>query len=402
MRTMIKCFFGILLFNTIIVTVPGQATLVHITLEEIKVAEGKLELQLIRTWGGEHEEDEQKFFEYPNEMVVGNEKQLFICDFSNHCIKVFDESGTYLQTIGRRGRGPGDLFAPKNIAFHPKSGLWVNEAFGRRIQCFDINGKSKAIFKTKESISWMGVNSKNEIAFHSNEISFKSKRLLTVRSEKWEIKREVGVYHDKSSSPLTSERVLFSIDSQDNFVAVNGRTPLIRRYSYSGKLLNAITFETPFESPFKIILNDQRDEIIRIGEFDEESSVKIKNTGTSISIQGRSGKAHRGRFICSEIATDSQNRIYILFPRRVLTEKERKGGRILANNERIVRSEMNWAVLENKDINRLLVFSPGGKIIAQAKLPIFCQGLYIHDDRLFVIDSIYNQQIQEYKMIFKQ
>jgi len=402
MQIMIRLFLVLLLSIGIVVPLSGQATLLHNTLEEINAAEGKLELQLIRTWGGEHEEDEHKFFNTPGHIIVNKENMVFISDHSENCIKAFDIKGKYIRTIGQRGRGPGDLWGPKNIGYHEESGLWVLEGLGMRIQCFDTNGKSKAIFKTKESISWMGVNSKNEIAFHSNEISFKSKRLLTVRSEKWEIKREVGVYHDKSSSPLTSERVLFSIDSQDNFVAVNGRTPLIRRYSYSGKLLNAITFETPFESPFKIILNGQRDEIIRIGEFDEESSVKIKNTGTSISIQGRSGKAHRGRFICSEIATDSQNRIYILFPRRVLTEKERKGGRILANNERIVRSEMNWAVLENKDINRLLVFSPGGKIIAQAKLPFFCQGLYIHNNRLFVIDGIYNQQIQEYKMIFKQ
>jgi hypothetical protein len=378
----------------------AQATLVHNTMQEIDASYGKLELQLIRTWGGEHEEDEHKFFNTPGHMVIDNENRVFISDKSDNYIKVFDETGKYLRTIGQRGRGPGDLFDPQDIAFHNKGGLWVLERLGRRVQCFDTSGKSKAIFKIEYFAAWMGVNSKNEIALHNKADSIKSKRLLTVRSEKWELKREIGVYHDKSRSTLSAEGVLFSIDSGDNFIAANTKAPVIRKYSSSGKLLMAMTFETPFESSYSITLNARGDEIQRIGKF-EEQTIKVIGKGSSVKLQSRSGKSRRAPSKCFALATDSQNRIYITVLKRHMTKEERDGGSVMSAGERIVRSMMNFSVLENKDLIRLLVFSPEGKIIAQAKISPFFPQLYIHGDRIFIIDGIYNQRIQEYKMIFK-
>jgi hypothetical protein len=398
MRTIFKLIIALLLFLTVTGPESAQATLVHNTLQEIDAGMGKLELQLIRTWGGEHEEDEHKFFNTPRHMVIDNENLVFICDNFKHCVKVFDETGKYLRTIGRRGRGPGDLWYPTNLAFHPQSGLWVNELQGMRIQCLDTNGKSKAIFKTEHFVSWIGVNSKNEIAIHTKRESLESKRLLTVRSETWELKRKIGVYHSKSKNRLTAESVGFSIDSGDNFIAANVKTPVIRKYSSSGKLLTAITYETPFKLPFKISLNDQGNEIERVGKL-EEQTVKITRKGASISM---AVKGRRKPSTCMALATDSQNRIYITTQKRLLTEEERKGGRIHTRGERIVRSDMNLEVLENKDLIRLLVFSPEGKIIAQAKITALFPQLYINGDRIFLIDGTYNQQIQEYKMIFKK
>jgi len=401
MQTIIKTIAVLLFYFITSAPLSAQAKLVHNTLGEMDASFGKLELHLIRTWGGEQEEDEHKFFDTPENMVINNENQVFICDSSNDCIQMFDETGKYLRTIGRRGRGPGDLLCPINISFHHKSGLWVMESMGRRVQCFDINGKSKAIYKLNDFYYWLGLNSKNEIAIYGKENSIKSKRLLTVRNDKWELQREIGVYHDNSVSTLTAESILFSIDSQDNYIAANVKTPVIRKYSRDGKLLKAITFETPYNLPLKVTLNEQGDEIKRLGEFKEEQSYSVVKKGSNVTIEPDSGKAHRKPTSCYALTTDSQSRIYIAVFKRMLTMKERKEGTIGMMGGKTIRKYTNTEIFDNKDIIRLFVFSPEGKILAQAKIPGFYQRLYIHGDRLFVIDGNYNQQIQEYKMIFK-
>ncbi len=400
MQTMVKLSLALLLFLGSILPVAGKAILVRNTLQEIEASKGKLELKWIKTWGGDQEEDEHKFFKCPDAMVINNENLVFITDRFTHCIKVFDKTGKYLRTIGQRGQGPSDLLAPMFIAFHPKSGLWVSELMGRRIQRFDPMGKSKAIFKTENFVPWIGVNSKNEIAVPIYRTTMVSKSLLAVRNEKWELKREIGLNYDAAKDPINREGVVFAIDSEDNFIAAYGKTPVIKKYSSEGKLVMAFTFETPYKSPYEIFLNEQGDEIKRTGEV-EELTVNVNRKSSIVSIQASSKNAKRRPPICNDLATDSQNRIYITNQKRMLTDKERENLSITNTGESYLRSEVNWEELENSDFLQLLVFSPNGKIIAQVKISPYHPSLYIHGDRIFFIDGKYNQWIQEYKMIFK-
>ncbi|MCP5106174.1 MAG: hypothetical protein GY950_22500 [bacterium] len=57
--------------------------------------------------------------------------------------------------------------------------------------------------------------------------------------------------------------------------------------------------------------------------------------------------------------------------------------------------------MENIDVNRLLVFNPDGRVIAEAQLTNFCDAIYIHNDRIFIGDGLFNQRILEYRMTFK-
>jgi predicted ABC-class ATPase len=67
----------------------------------------------------------------------------------------------------------------------------------------------------------------------------------------------------------------FSIDKQGNIYAANTKTPVIRKYSPGGKMLTAITFETPLDIPVEITLNKTGDEIERKEEAYNEDKVKI-------------------------------------------------------------------------------------------------------------------------------
>jgi hypothetical protein len=107
-----------------------KATLVHNTHQEIEAKENTLQLKLIRTWGGEDEQDEEKFFVYPSNIAIDSRGLVYICDRYNFCVKVFDAGGKHLQTIGRKGLGPGDLIGPGSIGFSTAGALWVMEMGG--------------------------------------------------------------------------------------------------------------------------------------------------------------------------------------------------------------------------------------------------------------------------------
>ena len=130
-------------FSCFFVNAADRAVLVHNTLQDIENCKGKLQLKLIRIWGGDEEEDENKFFQTPTSVAVDDNQSIYICDFHNHCVKVFSNTGDYLRTIGRRGQGPGDMYAPNYISFSPGGDLLVCDFGNRRIQWFNSQGKSK-------------------------------------------------------------------------------------------------------------------------------------------------------------------------------------------------------------------------------------------------------------------
>ena len=379
-----------------------RAVLVRNTLKEIANVKGKLHLELIRVWGGDIEEDENKFFNNPSSIAIDGNKWVYICDRHNHCIKVFDYSGSYLRTIGRKGQGPGDLYGPKQIVITPESDLLVSEWGGLRFQWFSSEGKSKRILKYKSTVDWMSVTSRNSIAIYDSSRTFLHKKLIVIMEKDGKVLREFGKYHDKAKNYIAAEKLKFSIDKSDNIYAANMGTPVIRKYTPEGKLQLVITFETPFEIPVEITLNSKGDEIDRKEEVYNNEGVKIINNNNGISIQSDKGKKREKYGICSALGTDSQNRIYVVTRRRILTEVEESGTYVSGNLSWLNRDKVNYDIVDNIDVNQLLVFDSIGKIIALAQMTTFCDDLYIHNDRIFVIDGFLNQRIMEYGVRFEK
>jgi hypothetical protein len=178
--------------------------------------------------------------------------------------------------------------------------------------------------------------------------------------------------------------------------------PVIRKYSPDGKLIRVITFDTPFDIPVEITLNSPGNEIERKEEIGGEDDVKITRSRSGVSIQHKENKNKRKYGICMGIKIDSQNRIFFVTSRRDLTEKESLGTAISGNYTRgMNRSRVNYDIVENIDCNHMLVFDSKGKIIAESPMTTLCDNIYISNNRIFVIDGLYNQRVLEYEMVFK-
>lgn len=66
--------------------------------------------------------------------------QLYVADTEASDIKVFDQAGNLLRTIGRPGGDLGELNAPTHLAFSGGA-LHVSDSLNNRVQVFDPDGK---------------------------------------------------------------------------------------------------------------------------------------------------------------------------------------------------------------------------------------------------------------------
>ena len=65
--------------------------------------------------------------------------RLYVADTAAHEVKVFDDAGALLQTIGRRGEAPGEFNHPTHLAF-ANGELFVADTLNSRVQVFGADG----------------------------------------------------------------------------------------------------------------------------------------------------------------------------------------------------------------------------------------------------------------------
>lgn len=64
--------------------------------------------------------------------------RVWIADVESRELRVFDQSGTFLRTVGRRGDGPGEFSRLSSVLVGPEGNIWVDS--GSRWEVFDTSG----------------------------------------------------------------------------------------------------------------------------------------------------------------------------------------------------------------------------------------------------------------------
>jgi hypothetical protein len=87
------------------------------------------------------EEEEGFTFQDITHIVVDDDENIYVSDSKAAFIKVFDKSGNYLRTIGKKGQGPGEFLYPFEILVMPQGELMVNDLNQLRVHFFSLDGK---------------------------------------------------------------------------------------------------------------------------------------------------------------------------------------------------------------------------------------------------------------------
>ena len=102
---------------------------------------------------------------------------------------------------------------------------------------------------------------------------------------------------------------------------------------------------------------------------------------------------------CVGMAVDSKERIFIIITARLPEENEKTS--IVFVDGKIRYKPKYKKYPKETDLYWLLVFNRVGKIIAVKPLDIFCSGLYVHNNHLFIVDKIFEKVIHEYRYTFE-
>lgn len=79
------------------------------------------------------------FFSSVMDIALDEQGRLYVCDYREGNIKMFDDAGAFLGTIGRPGQGPGEFGNPSEIEWS-KGRLYVRELTNMRVSILDGNG----------------------------------------------------------------------------------------------------------------------------------------------------------------------------------------------------------------------------------------------------------------------
>jgi hypothetical protein len=108
----------------------------YLTLKEMT------EVYMIGTLYGKEEE----MFGRIEDVVIDSFNRVYILDVSRQQIRVFNENGDYISTIGGRGEGPGEFQFASSMAIYGDELLIVNN--GYRLEVYDISSKKIEFVET--------------------------------------------------------------------------------------------------------------------------------------------------------------------------------------------------------------------------------------------------------------
>ncbi len=91
----------------------------------------------------------QSNFSQPSDVVVGNNKRIYVLDGVNNLVKVFNYQGAYLFSFGGAGSGKGKFNFPLGIGLGEKDRIYVADSGNHRVQIFSTEGEYLRQFTTE-------------------------------------------------------------------------------------------------------------------------------------------------------------------------------------------------------------------------------------------------------------
>ena len=105
-------------------------------------SEGKF----INKWGGESGQgdkgDKAGWFDVATGIGIDGVGRVYVADFYNHRIQIFDSNGEFITSIGKQGSHKGEFERPTDVAVDNQGNVFVVDWGNDRIQKFSMRWKN--------------------------------------------------------------------------------------------------------------------------------------------------------------------------------------------------------------------------------------------------------------------
>jgi sugar lactone lactonase YvrE len=353
----------------------------------------KVTLEPVRTLGDVDTADGNVAFYMPSMIAVDGTGDLYVLDTGNHRIQKFGPDGKFLASLGRQGQGPGEFYYPAWLAIDARGFLYVSDPNNQRVQVLTPDGKDhKTIKGIEQGVGPIFLGRPGELVtgaprmrlmMNPDEKKAESlPKLVKVLDLEGKAVREFGEPVDFKNELVNSaaNEVIPTVDGAGQVYLVFPAQNRIEKYAADGRLL----WRADRELPYSMEIRDK-------GE--------VKRDGGNMSIRGPQLNRCAGG-----IAVDAKGRIWVVTMTRQLKKEEQVGLMMTATMDqgggRTIgyKPQGDGLELRTTDAYKLEVFDADGALLGSLPLDLFVDGIFIHGDRLFLMDKFRGTQFKEYRI----
>jgi hypothetical protein len=145
---------------------------------------------------GREDDDNYVFYGVSN-IDVDDQGNIYVLEGGNCRLQKFDLTGQYLQTIGKKGQGPGEFEGPSQIFLDKENNIYVSERRNRKIHMF--NSKSefvKSILLSDTTTDFSVAPDENIFGVASIRTEEEIKRCVVKMDPKGEIIKNIAQFAD--------------------------------------------------------------------------------------------------------------------------------------------------------------------------------------------------------------
>ena len=123
----------------------------------------------------------------PCGVAVNQRGEVFVTEFSGHCVTVFSQSGNKLQSFGTEGSGHGQFKRPRGVTVDSEGNILVADTLNHRIQKFTTTGEFLTAVGTEGS-GPLQFNSPFDVTFNATNnkvyvVEFSNHRVQVLNSD---------------------------------------------------------------------------------------------------------------------------------------------------------------------------------------------------------------------------
>lgn len=392
-------FFGIILLLVASASFPQKietkdgVRLIHNEKEGKWDKEPKVSLEYVKNIGDLESDDENVLFYMPADIAVDDAGNVYVLDSGNHRIQKFDPQGKFLDSFGRQGQGPGEFQHPQSLDIDAEGFMYVSDSGNQKLQILKPDGAlEREIKKTDEAPGIVRVRSDRMIMGQGASVySFgmgsmqeeqELPKLMKILDMDANVQKEFADPKDYKDMLVNKigNRYHFAVDKDSNVYVSFDYQNRIEKHSPEGKLLW------------------RADRKLSYDVSTPKAKGNMTRSGGRVSI--RMPQMNR---VSNGIAVDDKGRVWVVTNKRQIKEEEQVQTSVMATQSGGQRS-VSYNVSGNTDVEetdmyQLEVYDPEGVLLGSIQLDRFADDIYIHKDKIYLLDQMRGMQYYEYKII---
>lgn len=207
------------------------------------------------------EETDTLFIGRLRTFAVGRNGYLYIGDGIDQVVKVFSPEGKFVRTIGKRGKGPGEITVLRGHCVDDDGNVYTSDDRLHRVSRFDSLGTFLGSFSIGEEYLYAS----GRLTYYQGGLLIELLRGYTSPKEMRNVKSIVTSFDLEGNARqsygrfgrvyedfvLPSFHTYVTVDSASNVYILTDHTPVVQKYSPVGTLLRLFYYPTTAYRPTK-------------------------------------------------------------------------------------------------------------------------------------------------------